>query len=430
MTTLVLGTGLSGRAAVRLLQHKGRPFRLFDESGQSTLGSETVAGPEWDDSILEGVTRVVASPGFAEHSRPIRAALEASIPVISEPELAFPYLSMPVVAITGTNGKTTVTQLVHDMFLASGHRSIAAGNIGLPLSDIIEDEYDVAVVELSSFQLRFIDRFRPAISVLINVASDHLDWHPDRDAYVAAKARIVENQGDDDRVIFNRDDPDVVDIALASRARQTAVSVTSELTEYGVRDGALWFGSFAVPIRELDVSDDAFLSDLLLAGAAALAGGASPAAVESVARAFTPSQHRRMVIRVSDGVTYVDDSKATNPHAAMAAIATYGSVLLIAGGQTKGLDLSPMVGAEQVKHVFALGEAADELVAAGPGKVTKVSGFDDALERALGVAVVGDTVLLAPGCASFDMFDSFGARGDDFVRAVHTALDSKQEWLS
>ncbi len=430
MTTLVLGTGLSGRAAVRLLQHKGEPFKLFDESGLSNLGGEAVAGPEWDDSILQGITRVVSSPGFSEHAKPIRAALAASIQVISEPELAFRYLSMPVIAVTGTNGKTTVTQLIHEMFLASGHRSVAAGNIGLPLSDIIEDEYDVAVVELSSFQLRFIDTFRPAISVLINVASDHLDWHLDRDAYVAAKARIVENQGEDDRVIFNLDDAEVVDIARASRARQTGVSVTSELSEYGVRDGALWFGSFGVPIGELHVSDDAFLSDLLLAGAAAKAGGASSAGIESVVRSFTPSHHRRMVVRVSDGVTFVDDSKATNPHAALAAIATYRSVLLIAGGQAKGLDLAPLVTAEQVKHVFAMGEAAEELAGAGPHKVTIVSGLNDALERAVAVAVDGDTVLLAPGCASFDMFDSYGARGDEFVRAAHMALDSKQERLS
>ncbi len=418
MKTLVLGTGLSGRAAMRLLSHKGDDFSLFDESGRATLDGSVVAGPIWTASILDGVDRVVASPGFSEHSEPIRNALDQGIPVLSEPELAFGYLSMPIVAITGTNGKTTVTRLIHEMCVASGHRSVAAGNIGLPLSDIIEDDYDIAVVELSSFQLRFIDSFRAKVSVIVNVAQDHLDWHNDLASYVGAKARIVENQTFEDRLVFNADDPTVVEIAAGSSARQTGVSTANSRGEYAVRDGALCFGPLAVPVRELRVSGDAFFMDLLLAGAAARAAGASLSAVEAVVRAFTPGTHRRTVVGSRDGITFVNDSKATNPHAAVASIASFGSVVLIAGGLAKGLDLSPMVNHPHVRKVFAVGEAAAGLLAARPSVVSVCSDLESAVEQAAEVAEEGDTVLLAPGCASFDMFASYEARGNVFMASV------------
>lgn len=425
MKTLVLGTGLSGYAALRLLRHTGEEFRLFDESGKTSVDGVAVAGPVWEPSILDDVDRVVASPGFAEHSKPISDALERGIPVVSEPELAFGHLSMPVVAVTGTNGKTTVTRLIHEMCVVSGHRSVAAGNIGLPLSDIIEDDYDVAIVELSSFQLRFIRRFRPRVSVIVNIAEDHLDWHTDRESYVAAKARIVENQTFHDRVVFNADEPTVVEIAAGSSARQTAVSTLNPNTEYAIRNGALWFGSFAVPTSELRVSGDAFFMDLLLAGAAALAAGASSEAVESVVRAFVPGTHRRTLVGTSGGVAFVNDSKATNPHAAVAAIGSFPSVVLIAGGLAKGLDLSPLVSHPHVRHVFAIGEASAALVAADSSRVTAASDLEEAIREAAAMATKGDTVLLAPGCASFDMFASYKARGDAFTAIVAKLLKQR-----
>lgn len=420
-TTLVLGAGVSGRAVARLLAASGTGFTIHDERVVGIVeGTEVRTGP-WDDALLAGITEVVASPGIPEWAPPIRAALERGIPVRSELDLAAERITGTVAAVTGTNGKTTTTELIEAMLRAGGRSALAAGNIGLALSEVAvaPTQPDTVVVEASSFQLRFADRFRPDVAVLLNIAPDHLDWHRTPEAYRDAKARLVEHQRPADTVVYNADDPLVAGIVATAVARPVPISGT-RLPDggWGVDGDLLVVGDARVPLGDLHVADAAYRTDLVAAGAAADALGVGAAAIESVWRGFRPGEHRRSVVGVFDGVTWVNDSKATNPHAAVAAIAAHPSVILIAGGRNKGLDLAPVLAVAGLRHVFAIGEAAAELVTLAPHLVTDVGDIDEAVRRSAELAVPGDTVLLAPACASFDQFDSYGDRGDQFTAAV------------
>ncbi|GIU92921.1 MAG: hypothetical protein KatS3mg011_1827 [Acidimicrobiia bacterium] len=226
--TLVLGAAVSGVAAARLAARLGSRVVVYDSNPATAaealrLGFSAVGG-EWDPSLLEGVDLVVTSPGFGERSAPITDALERGVPVISELEFGWRKLGVPTVAVTGTNGKTTVTSMVSAMLRRSGIEAPAVGNIGTPISDLVSRPVDVAVVEASSFQLRFIDRFHPRVAVVTNVAPDHLDWHPSFVAYREAKARIVENQDEHDVAVFDADDPGAVEVASRTRGRRIPAS--------------------------------------------------------------------------------------------------------------------------------------------------------------------------------------------------------------
>lgn len=421
MSTLVLGAGVSGLGVARMLHRLGRPFEVYDEHASGELDGVEIESGEWDPAYLIGIDRVVASPGFPETSQPILDALAQGIPVRSELDLAASLLTATFVAVTGTNGKTTTTELIDAMLRRSGVNSIAAGNIGTALSDLVDagDAHDVVVIEASSFQLRFAETLAPDVAVVLNVEADHLDWHGSVEAYASAKARIVEHQGPEHLVIHNADDENATAIAEASAGRRIGVSGSS-LPEGGAgRDGdELVVGPIRIPLDALQVTDAAYLLDLAAAGVAAMEAGATPEGVEATIRAFHPGRHRRQTVLEVGGIRWVDDSKATNPHAAVAAIAGYPNVVLIAGGRNKGLDLTPIVAMPQLRTVLAIGEAAGDFVALDGALVTDVGTVRSAVERAAEIAVPGDTVLLAPGCASFDQFPSYAARGDAFAAAV------------
>jgi UDP-N-acetylmuramoylalanine--D-glutamate ligase len=422
MKALVLGAAVSGRGAVRLLRSEGWEVVVFDREPSRMAdyideGIEVHSG-EWSRRVLRGLDLVVTSPGFPEHSGPIADPLAAGVPVVSELELASRRIEAPIVAVTGTNGKTTTTELIEAMLADSGRDAVAAGNIGTALSDVVVagSDPDVVVVEASSFQLRFIETFHPRVAVILNIAPDHLDWHDDFAAYAAAKARILENQTGDDLVVYDAQDAGAA--AAVTRARARRVAVCGAAAPPG--DGeTLWIGDFGIDVSDLTVTGQPFLVDATAAAVAALELGATAGAVERTLRTFRPGPHRRDRIGTWNGVTWVDDSKATNLHAALAAVRSFPSVVLIAGGLSKGVDLAPLVAEPSVRHVVAIGEAASDLVAAGsPERVTVAASLTEAVEQASGVAVAGDTVLLAPACASFDMFTSYAARGDAFAAAV------------
>jgi UDP-N-acetylmuramoylalanine--D-glutamate ligase len=421
MRTLVLGAGVSGKAAVRLALRLGQRTLVYDRHPITDLpGVATVTG-RWDPLTLDGIDLVVTSPGFSERAEPITDALEAGIEVVSEVEYAWREMSAPTVAVTGTNGKTTVTGLIADMLTASGMRAPALGNIGTPVSDWTEEPLDVLVVEMSSFQLRFTDRFHCAAAVITNVAADHLDWHPSVAAYHAAKARIVANQEPDDLVTYDALDAGATAIAARSAAAQVGVAHDGSQPFGVVGDHLVWDGA-RVPTARLAVDDPAYHTDLALAGVAALRMGASAEAVVSVATGFTPGAHRRTVVAELDGIRFVDDSKATNPHAALASIAAFPSVVLIAGGLAKGLDVTPLASAPGVRAVVAIGESAPLLAAAAGVRGHQASSMEEAVRTARSLARPGDVVLLAPGCASFDMFESYVARGEAFATAVRSEM--------
>lgn len=420
MTTLVIGTAVSGRAAVSLLRSQGEKVVAYDADPAMLAGIEADEhhGGSWDRRLLDGVDLVVTSPGVPEHAAPLGDSLGAGIPVWSELELGFRHLDVPLIAVTGTNGKTTVTEAAAAMLAGSGLETAAVGNIGEPLCNAVGRPWDVLVVEASSFQLRFVDRFRAETAVLLNVAPDHLDWHRDFESYLAAKMRITERQESGDVLIHDADDPGALRAVAHSQAHRVPVS-GRRLPPGGAGrdDDVLRFGEVAVPLKEMARADEALLVDLAAAGVAALRAGASAEAVTEVARSYVPGRHRRQVVGTWDGVTWVNDSKATNPHAALAAIRAYESVVLIAGGRNKGLDVTLLATQPNVRRLIAIGEAAAELTAADP-EAQIAADLEEAVELAESQALPGDTVLLAPGCASFDMFQSYADRGDRFMAAV------------
>lgn len=424
MRLLVLGGGVSGTAAARLARRQGHVVTVYDEARilpgpLLEVGVGVVSGG-WEPGLLDGVDLVVASPGFPERSLPVVETLEAGVPIWSEVEYAWRQIEdRSIVAVTGTNGKTTVTSLVAAMLTRSGIDTVAAGNIGTALSDVVQDDWDVAVVETSSFQLRFIDRFHPPAAALLNIAADHLDWHGSAEAYAAAKARIFERQGPGDLLVFDVDDPGAA--AAVRRAAATLHPVSSTRRPEGgsgVEAGELVLPAVKVPVDELGSDDPAHLVDMAAAAVLALDRGADPDAVLETLREFRPPAHRRAVVGSVAGVTYVDDSKATNLHAARAAASAYPSVVLIAGGLAKGLDLRDLAHAPNLVALIGIGTAGPQLAAEAGKRGHTAATMEEAVALAATLAAPGDTVLLAPGGASFDQFESYSERGDRFVSAV------------
>lgn len=420
MRVLLIGAAVSGRAALRLLEGEGHEVVLYDADPAAVEGlgeGRRAHGGAWDPALLAGVDLVVTSPGVPEHSAPLQAALGAGITVWGELELAARHLTAPLLAVTATNGKTTITQMAVAMLQASGLRAAAVGNIGVPLTDAVGGEWDALVVEASSFQLRFTEAFHPRAAVLLNVAPDHLDWHGDFTAYLEAKARIHRNQGPGDLLVFDADDPGAQRAVAGARSRLLPVSGHHRPAGgSGPEAGRLWLGEVSLDLGER-ASDPIFVVDAAAAGSAALEVGATPEGVEAALRSFRSPHHRREEVGRWGGVAWVDDSKATNPHAAVAAIRAYGSVVLIAGGRNKGLDVASITAEPGLRHVIGIGEAGPEMVAAARAG-TMVGSLEEAVALADRLARPGDTVLLAPGCASFDMFRSYAHRGEEFAAAV------------
>lgn len=421
---LVLGAGVSGVAAARLATRLGMAVTVFDESATTLPDTgQGLATGAWDPILLEGVDLVVASPGFSERSGPVVDTLERGLPIWSEIEFAYRELDAPVVAVTGTNGKTSVTEATAAMLDASGRTAPAAGNIGAPLSDFTDRTYDALVVEVSSFQLRFTELFHPVAAAITNVAIDHLDWHGSTYSYRDAKSRIYANQTSADLLVYDIDDEGAADLASRAPSELYPVSATHRPAGGGgVEGGTLRVGDVAVDIADLTSDDPIHLVNLACAAALALRVGATPEGVAKGAIAYRPGAHRRSVVAEANGVTWVDDSKATNPHAALASIRAHGPVILIAGGLAKGVDLTPLAAEDNVRMIIGIGEAGPFLVSAAGERGRLAGTLEIAVEVAARAAQPGDTVLLAPGCASFDQFASYGARGDRFKELVGERL--------
>ena len=433
MRTLVLGAGVSGQAASRLLGRLDREHVVYDRrAGNLDLvaasGADTIVGP-WAPSVLSGIELVVASPGFSPTSAPIRAARDAGVPVWSEVELALRHLDCPVVAVTGTNGKTTVVEQASEMLQESGLRAVAAGNIGRALSDVALHEWDVVVLEVSSFQLVSTYSLAPRVAIIVNVAVDHLDWHGSAAAYRAAKARIFRHFTVDDLLVYDMDDPGASALAATAPGRKAPVTGSSRVPDdgYGLSRRGLHLPSGAVPVDRMPAMDAAYRVNLASAAVAAAEMGADPESVARVVGRFRHRAHRRKVVAEWAGVTWVDDSKATNPHAASAAIRCYPSVVLIAGGRNKGLDLAPVVASPNIRFLIGLGESGPELLSRAAGRPASLAAsMEEAVAMAGERAGRGDTVLLSPGCASFDMFSSYAERGEVFGRLVREHIDESR----
>ena len=437
---LVVGIGRSGEAvAGHLLAHGWRVIAVDDAPGPAgrerarALGVELVESPDGDAlrRLVGEADLVATSPGVPVRHPVFQAAADQDVQVLGEIELAWRDLDRPVVAVTGTNGKTTVTTLIARMLVESGVAAIAAGNIGLPLSSAVGREVDVVVAEVSSFQLQFVDGFRPTVAVWLNLAADHLDWHPDVEAYAAAKARIWERQKADDVAVVNADDPVVMAAAAGAPGRVVTFGIgcSDRVPEWSVIAKSLRgpMGPL-VEVDELPRSQPHDVANALAAAAAASEVGATLEGMRAALLGFEGLPHRLELVAEAGGVRWYDDSKATNPHAAAAAVAGFSSVVLIAGGRNKGLDLSGLASAAAaapIRSVIAIGEAAGDVAAAFEGvrPVQRASSMDEAVRLAAAAAVPGDAVLLSPGCASFDWYESYAQRGDDFARSVRSLVE-------
>ena len=427
MRVLVLGAGISGRAAARLLTGLGMDFEVYDRSPEleirsdpNTPGFPLVSG-RWNPATLDGIDLVIASPGFSPYSAPIAAAERVGLPVWSEVEFAIRRLNCPVIAVTGTNGKTTVVEQATRMLRESGLKAVAAGNIGRAVSDIALQDWDVAVLEVSSFQLTYTFSLAPEVAVIVNVAADHLDWHGSEEAYRGAKARIFKNFTDHNLLVYDETDPGAVMSVAGAPGRKAPVSGSGKLPPgvSGFDRDRLVLPDGAVPLEGIPVRDPAYRVNLAAAAVAAAEMGADQRAIARTVGSFVHGNHRRTVVGEWGGVTWVNDSKATNPHAAAKAVDGYRSVVLIAGGRNKGLDLGPLTTHPHLRALIAIGESGPDLLRQAPRCPSALAGsMAQAVSLASERAVAGDTVLLSPGCASFDMFSSYEERGELFSRLV------------
>jgi UDP-N-acetylmuramoylalanine--D-glutamate ligase len=433
---VVVGAGVAGAAAAEVLVAEGadvlvsesRPAGELDTRAYlRQLGVDVAAGGH-DESHLDSATLVITSPGVPQDAPILAWAAERRIPVWGELELGARLCDVPYLAVTGTNGKTTTTGLIASCLRAEGHDAAACGNIGHPFTLAAGEGHEVLVVEASSFQLRFVETFHPRVSVLLNLDPDHLDWHGSEQAYVEAKRNITRAQGQDDAHVGNRDD--VRAAAVSTEAPCPVIWFrrgAPDHGEVGYVEGALVSRIAGTEsLGTIEGERAGYREDAAAAAAASLAFGVSPEAIRQGIASFTPARHRGEVVAVVDGVRFVDNSKATNVHAALAAIDGVEGAVLIAGGRAKGVDLSPLRSrADRLAGVVAIGESASEVesVFIGSVPVRRATTIEEATEQALELALRPGTVLLAPACASWDMFRDYAERGDRFAAAARALME-------
>ncbi len=441
---VVLGLGRSGMAAATLLQRDGARVVVRDENDGGELlerahrlrqlGVRVELGNQFD--LAARFDLAVLSPGIAPE-RPVVRALGRQTPVLSELELAYRHCICPIIAITGTNGKTTTTELMAEVLTGCGKRTAAAGNIGTAFSEAVEGSagLDAVTLEVSSFQLEKIEQFRPSVAVLLNIMPDHLDRYRSMEEYAAAKARIFLNQTADDTVVVSAE-------ALAL-LRQQGFPIRSRLITFSAynHEADLWLDwadgdtiwchlpecrGILLKLSETHLRGAHNAENIMAVLAAGLAFGLPVRAMREAIMAYVPQPHRCEIVAERNGVTYINDSKATNVDAVIKALrALPAPVILIAGGRDKGLDytVAREALAQKVKLAVLIGETRAAMARAWRPVVpcVEADSLDEAVAIAARQAGAGETVLLSPACASFDMFRNYEHRGEEFKRAVFAA---------
>jgi UDP-N-acetylmuramoylalanine--D-glutamate ligase len=425
---VVVGLGVAGAAGARVLASEGATVRVTESArGLSDAAALRREGIEVEEGghapeHLDGATLVVVSPGVPPDAEVLSWARELAIPVWGEMELGARLARVPYLAVTGTNGKTTTTAMLASCLRAGGLDAVACGNIGHPFPLAAREPHDVLVVEVSSFQLATQDAFHPKVSVVLNLAPDHLDWHGSFDAYVAAKARVFARQGPEDVHVGNRDDPGAAALSRSAPCEVRWFTIGKPAAdEAGFANGRLLAGWSGAELGELPIDTPAMRADAAAAAATAHAFGIADDAIAEGIRTFVPEPHRGETVAIADTVRFVDNSKATNPHATLAAVGDAEGVVLIAGGDAKGVDLSPLRAlAPRLAGVVALGASTPQVRAVFEGRVEvrEAGSIEDAARIAFEMAPRGGTVLLAPACASWDMFRDYAERGERFSIAA------------
>lgn len=441
---LVLGAGKSGIEAAKFLALRGAVVALHDRNevakwpvSARSLKTEHNVGllsgqiPSW---LLDQIDLIVISPGVPTNTVPARYVDRKDGEVIGEVELAFRFLKGRIVGITGSNGKTTTTALISELLKNSGIATQVGGNIGTPLLSLVETSTDAGwtVVELSSFQLETIKDFRPSVAICLNVTPNHLDRYDGFQYYAVAKHRLFMNQTADDVAILNADDSVTASWAVGLKANVVLFSVTRELDEGLFLRGQDLVCRSNGTEQVLTTRDEIFLRGLhnvenvLAAFAAGLAAGASPESMRETVRTFRGVEHRIEFVSEIDGVKFYNDSKATSVDATSKALEALsgdeGKTVLILGGRGKNAPYTPLIGLieESVRSLILVGEDADNIESQlkGHAEIIRAGMMEDAVIKCFAAAKSGDVVLLAPACASFDMFTSFEERGKVFKDAV------------
>ena len=429
---LVVGMARSGVAAARLLQSRGQDVFVTDSGKPRASAELDAAGIPWESgqhtvARFLDAAEIVVSPGVPLDIAPLRAARAKGVPIVSELELASRHLKGEIIGITGSNGKTTTTTLVGEILKAAGRNVQVGGNIGTAMCGLVDTSTDntINVIEVSSFQLDAIVKFRPAVAALLNITPDHLDRYTDFAAYRRSKLRIFKNQQETDIAVLNRDDANVFPPPEGLRARQLLFSLTDGIANGSFRFGGMLYvnGQAVMPASDVRLRGEHNMENVL-ASLAITSNYAVPAPVLArVISSFQGVEHRIEYVASVRGVEFFNDSKATNVDSAVKAVNAFErNVILILGGRDKGASYEPLVNAMRgkVKHVLLIGEAAGK-IAAAVGKtfpVTRAVSLEEAVRLGFSIGVPGDVVLLSPACASFDMFENFEHRGRAFKLAV------------
>ncbi|MDT7043341.1 UDP-N-acetylmuramoyl-L-alanine--D-glutamate ligase [Candidatus Nitronereus thalassa] len=448
----VVGLGKSGLAAARLLDAVGAQVRLVDQKPESELvdlasplqhlNTQIFGGNRFAEGI-QPAECVVLSPGVPPSLEAINQARIKGVPVISEIELASWFLSIPLVAVTGTNGKSTTVSLLGRIFEESGRQAFVGGNLGTPLSEaaltMFRHEanhaggpapYDLAVVEVSSFQLETIDRFCPHVAVILNVTPDHLDRHASFADYIAAKGRIFENQTADDFAVLNVDDNQLLPLHESIQALSVGFSMKERLPNGVFLNDPLIMASMSgqtypiMPIEEIQLLGAHNVANVLAAVAVGLLCECPISTIRRAVGTYRGREHALELVRKRQGVMFVNDSKGTNVDATIKALESFTQpVVIILGGKDKGSDFTQLREALQqhAKSIVLIGEASESIAKAimGIGDIRQAQSLSQAVELASHLAVSGDVVLLSPACASFDMFRDYLDRGQQFRDLVN-----------
>jgi UDP-N-acetylmuramoylalanine--D-glutamate ligase len=438
---LVVGAGKSGLAVARFLLGKQAEVTLTDSKGVEMKGelAELAAKGailrlgEYPGVWPELYDFLVVSPGVPLTEAPIREAYQKGIPVLGELELAWRFTRTPVVAVTGTNGKTTTTTLLGEILRNAGYKTLVAGNIGLPLVTEVEKygPEDYIVAEVSSFQLETTGLFRPKVGLILNITPDHLDRHGTMENYAGAKSRVFKNQASEDFMVLNYDDeatrrlagdvPGRVLFFSRRRELETGACVSGNTIVYNPGNGVV----AVCPVARLGIPGAHNLENVLAAVAAAAALGVKPDVLAETLTGFRGVAHRLEFVAEIDSVQYINDSKGTNPDASIKALESFAApIVLIAGGKNKGSDFALFASRvkEKARVMVTLGECAGDIAAAaraqGFNEILPAGSFEEAVLLAHRAARPGEIVLLSPACASWDMFNSYEERGDLFKKIV------------
>ena len=424
-----MGLGRSGLAAAEWLLAHGAEVTMFDESKSPAMQDLTRAWQKRGGMMVTGNSQLsetrfaaaILSPGVDPQRPVVRQLQQAGVPILGELELGARACLCPIVAVTGTNGKSTTTELIQEIYQVAGKKSVACGNLGRPICEVVPltKDLDRVVVEVSSFQLESVETFHPKIAVYLNLTPDHLDRYASMKEYGEAKLRLFANQTPQDMAVVQRD-------LVLSGLKAATITFTAEPSgaDYTLREGWLCArGERVCRQEESPLRGPHNAENLLAALAVADADGISREAVKQAFRSYRPLPHRCEVVAVRHGVTWINDSKATNPDAMERAVmGIQGAVILIAGGKDKGFDFSPSrkVLEGKVRAVLLMGEMAEKMEKTWGGYLPcrRVANLGEAVVRAAEMARSGETVLLSPGCSSYDMFKNFEERGEKYRQCV------------